>query len=95
MNVLITGGGGFIGSRLAEALKQRHPDARVTPLAVTSRHGGSLAGRGVSLLTRTPSANPSHAAKGFSFADVWACADIAAQASNAAAPARIKSPPRT
>jgi nucleoside-diphosphate-sugar epimerase len=29
MNVLITGGGGFIGSRLAAALKARHPDARI------------------------------------------------------------------
>jgi nucleoside-diphosphate-sugar epimerase len=32
MNVLITGGGGFIGSRLAEALQKRHPDARITLL---------------------------------------------------------------
>ena len=32
MNVLITGGGGFIGSRLAAALQQRHPDARITLL---------------------------------------------------------------
>ena len=32
MNVLITGGGGFIGSRIAAALQQRHPDARITLL---------------------------------------------------------------
>jgi nucleoside-diphosphate-sugar epimerase len=32
MNILITGGGGFIGSRLAEALQKRHPDARITLL---------------------------------------------------------------
>jgi nucleoside-diphosphate-sugar epimerase len=29
MNVLITGGGGFIGSRLAAALRAKHPDARI------------------------------------------------------------------
>jgi len=29
MKILITGGGGFIGSRLAAELKRRHPDARV------------------------------------------------------------------
>jgi nucleoside-diphosphate-sugar epimerase len=29
MNVLITGGGGFIGARLAAALKARHPQARI------------------------------------------------------------------
>lgn len=29
MNILITGGGGFIGSRLAAALKARHPQARI------------------------------------------------------------------
>jgi len=32
MNVLITGGGGFIGSRLATALLQREPSARITLL---------------------------------------------------------------
>ena len=32
MNVLITGGGGFIGSRVAAALQERHPDARITLL---------------------------------------------------------------
>lgn len=32
MNVLITGGGGFIGSRLAAALLQRDPKARITLL---------------------------------------------------------------
>ncbi len=32
MNILITGGGGFIGSRLAMALRERHPDARITLL---------------------------------------------------------------
>ena len=29
MKILITGGGGFIGSRLAQALKARHPGARI------------------------------------------------------------------
>jgi nucleoside-diphosphate-sugar epimerase len=29
MNILITGGGGFIGSRLAAALKAKHPGARI------------------------------------------------------------------
>ena len=29
MNVLITGGGGFLGSRLAQALRVRHPQARI------------------------------------------------------------------
>ena len=29
MKILITGGGGFIGSRLAHAFKARHPDARI------------------------------------------------------------------
>jgi nucleoside-diphosphate-sugar epimerase len=29
MKILITGGGGFIGSRLAHALRARHPDARI------------------------------------------------------------------
>ena len=29
MKVLITGGGGFLGSRLAQALRARHPDARI------------------------------------------------------------------
>ena len=29
MNVLITGGGGFIGSRVAQALRARHPGARI------------------------------------------------------------------
>jgi nucleoside-diphosphate-sugar epimerase len=29
MNVLITGGGGFIGSRVAQALRARHPRARI------------------------------------------------------------------
>src|SRR4051812_45251075 len=32
MNILITGGGGFIGSRPAAALRQRHPGARITLL---------------------------------------------------------------
>jgi nucleoside-diphosphate-sugar epimerase len=32
MNILITGGGGFLGSRLAQALAQRDPKARVTLL---------------------------------------------------------------
>src|SRR5512132_4180213 len=32
MKVLITGGGGFIGSRLAAALKARDPSARITLL---------------------------------------------------------------
>jgi D-erythronate 2-dehydrogenase len=32
MNVLITGGGGFLGSRLALALQQRDPQARITLL---------------------------------------------------------------
>jgi nucleoside-diphosphate-sugar epimerase len=34
MKVLITGGGGFIGSRLAAALKARHPDARIRLLDI-------------------------------------------------------------
>jgi nucleoside-diphosphate-sugar epimerase len=34
MKILITGGGGFIGSRLAAALKAKHPDARITLLDV-------------------------------------------------------------
>ena len=32
MKFLITGGGGFIGSRLAEALRTRHPDAQINLL---------------------------------------------------------------
>jgi D-erythronate 2-dehydrogenase len=32
MKILITGGGGFIGSRIAQALKVQHPDARITLL---------------------------------------------------------------
>jgi nucleoside-diphosphate-sugar epimerase len=32
MGILITGGGGFIGSRLAQALKKKHPDAKITLL---------------------------------------------------------------
>jgi D-erythronate 2-dehydrogenase len=34
MKILITGGGGFIGSRLAQALHARHPDARIRLLDV-------------------------------------------------------------
>jgi nucleoside-diphosphate-sugar epimerase len=34
MKILITGGGGFIGSRLAHALHARHPDARIRLLDV-------------------------------------------------------------
>jgi nucleoside-diphosphate-sugar epimerase len=34
MSILITGGGGFLGSRLAHALKQRDPKARITLLDV-------------------------------------------------------------
>jgi nucleoside-diphosphate-sugar epimerase len=34
MNILITGGGGFIGSRLAAALAARHPGARIRLLDV-------------------------------------------------------------
>jgi len=34
MKALITGGGGFLGSRLAQALKAKHPDARITLLDV-------------------------------------------------------------
>jgi len=34
MNILITGGGGFLGSRLARALKQRDPKVRITLLDV-------------------------------------------------------------
>src|SRR5690348_11542479 len=34
MNVLITGGGGFIGSRLAAALRAKHRDARIRLLDV-------------------------------------------------------------
>src|SRR6478672_6181037 len=32
MNILITGGGGFLGSRLAQALARRDPKARITLL---------------------------------------------------------------
>src|SRR4051794_30658142 len=32
MNILITGGGGFLGSRLAQALAKRDPKARITLL---------------------------------------------------------------
>jgi D-erythronate 2-dehydrogenase len=34
MNILITGGGGFIGSRLAQALHARHPEARIRLLDI-------------------------------------------------------------
>jgi len=34
MNVLVTGGGGFIGARLAAALRAKHPDARIRLLDV-------------------------------------------------------------
>jgi nucleoside-diphosphate-sugar epimerase len=34
MKIVITGGGGFIGSRLAEALKARHPEARIVLLDI-------------------------------------------------------------
>jgi nucleoside-diphosphate-sugar epimerase len=34
MKILITGGGGFIGSRLAHALKSRHPEARIRLLDI-------------------------------------------------------------
>jgi nucleoside-diphosphate-sugar epimerase len=32
MKILITGGGGFLGSRLAQALKAKHPEAKITLL---------------------------------------------------------------
>jgi nucleoside-diphosphate-sugar epimerase len=32
MKILITGGGGFLGSRLARALKAKHPEAKITLL---------------------------------------------------------------
>ena len=35
MKILITGGGGFLGSRLAQALKAKDPQARITLLDVT------------------------------------------------------------
>ena len=35
MKILITGGGGFLGSRLAQALKARDPQAKITLLDVT------------------------------------------------------------
>ncbi len=35
MNVLITGGGGFIGSRVAQALRARHPEARIRLMDMT------------------------------------------------------------
>ena len=34
MNILITGGGGFIGSRLAAALSQKHPGSRIRLLDI-------------------------------------------------------------
>ncbi len=34
MRILITGGGGFLGSRLAAALRARHPEARITALDI-------------------------------------------------------------
>jgi nucleoside-diphosphate-sugar epimerase len=34
MKILITGGGGFLGSRLAQALKAKDPQARITLLDV-------------------------------------------------------------
>src|SRR6185437_5105124 len=34
MNVLVTGGGGFIGARLTTALRAKHPDARIRLLDV-------------------------------------------------------------
>jgi nucleoside-diphosphate-sugar epimerase len=43
MNILITGGGGFIGSRLAQALHARHPDARIRLLDVSFPPGLSSA----------------------------------------------------
>ena len=39
MNILITGGGGFLGSRLAKALEQRDPGARITLLDVQFSQG--------------------------------------------------------
>ena len=35
MKILVTGGGGFLGARLARALKAKHADARITLLDVT------------------------------------------------------------
>ena len=43
MKILITGGGGFIGSRLAHALHARHPDARIRLLDVSFPPGLSSA----------------------------------------------------
>jgi len=43
VKILITGGGGFIGSRLAHALHARHPDARIRLLDVSFPPGLSSA----------------------------------------------------
>ena len=48
MNILITGGGGFIGSRLAAALRTKHPDARIRLLDVGFPAG---AGKGFERIT--------------------------------------------
>jgi len=48
MNILITGGGGFIGSRLAAALRTKHPDARIRLLDVGFPAG---AGKGFECIT--------------------------------------------
>ena len=52
--ILITGGGGFLGSRLAQALKAREPSARITLTgqaeSMDSSFGGLASGLIVSIL---------------------------------------------
>ncbi len=42
MNILITGGAGFVGSSLARNLKRRYPAARVTVFDNLRRRGSEL-----------------------------------------------------
>src|SRR5258706_1707256 len=52
MKILITGGGGFIGSRLAARLAERHPDAEITLLDVA--FPGVIPGAASAATTRDP-----------------------------------------